>query len=326
MRRPYDPSPITRRHAAVLLTAGAALASRGPRASADPIAPPPAPSPDPGSSVVDTQDQADRMTVPVMLDGRGPYAFIVDSASDRTVVSDSVAQALGLPSAGAVMVDSATGQGPADSVRVGRLQVGAREVRNVRAPVFRRGDVGGDGLLGIDALAGQDIVMDFRAKRMAILASPRREEPGDIVVTAKSRYGQLVLVDASMDGVDLYVVIDTGAEVSIANSRLRALADRRPRAPGVQGVFGGQVVSVSGVAADAQFDTLPRVRVGGVILSNLQVAYADVYAFQRFGLQSRPAMLLGMDVLRHFDRVSVDFKARQVRFLLPSDNPPIRMN
>jgi hypothetical protein len=54
-------------------------------------------------------------------------------------------------------------------------------------------------------------------------------------------------------------------------------------------------------------------------MSNVQVAYADVHAFQEFGLQSRPAMLLGMDLLRHFDRVAVDFKARRVRFLLPSD-------
>jgi predicted aspartyl protease len=298
-------APLTRRNAAALLAAGVGLAC-GVRAMAQ--------APPSTSSVVPAaKDETDRMTVPVWLDGRGPYAFIVDTASDHTALSQDVVLALGLPSAGQVIVDSATGKGPADSVRIGRLKVGAREVTGLRTPVFRAEDIGGDGLLGIDALKDQNIVMDFRSGQMTIQPSLRRDEPGEVVVSAKSRYGQLVLVDASIDDEDLYVVIDTGGEVSIANSALRALVNRRRQAQNAA----GEVIGVSGEGARAEFDTLPHVRVGGVALSNLLVAYADVHAFERFGLRDRPAMLLGMDLLRHFDRVSVDFKARRVRFLLP---------
>jgi hypothetical protein len=49
------------------------------------------------------------------------------------------------------------------------------------------------------------------------------------------------------------------------------------------------------------------------------VAFADAHPFKRFGLLDRPAMLLGMDTLRVFHRVSVDFAQRKVRFLLPGD-------
>ena len=303
-------APLTRRDAAAFLAVGASVACGLGRARAEP-----SPPPTPGAPAVvpAARDETDRMTVPVWLDGHGPYAFIVDTASDHTALSEEVARALGLPSAGPVVVDSATGKGPADSVRIARLRVGAREVMGLRTPVFRAEDIGGDGLLGIDALKDQNIVMDFRAGQMTIQPALRGDEPGEVVVSAKSRYGQLVLVDASIDDEDLYVVIDTGGEVSIANSALRALVNRRRQA----GDPVGEVISVSGVGARAEFDTLPHVRVGGVALSNLLVAYADVHAFERFGLQGRPAMLLGMDLLRHFDRVSVDFKARRVRFLLP---------
>jgi hypothetical protein len=49
----------------------------------------------------------------------------------------------------------------------------------------------------------------------------------------------------------------------------------------------------------------------------MPVAFADVTPFARFGLSHRPALLLGMDALRSFRRVDIDFPNRQVRFLMP---------
>ena len=54
------------------------------------------------------------------------------------------------------------------------------------------------------------------------------------------------------------------------------------------------------------------------------MAYADLYAFKQFGLRDKPAMLLGMSTLRHFARVSIDFPAREVRFLLGLLIPPLQ--
>jgi hypothetical protein len=49
----------------------------------------------------------------------------------------------------------------------------------------------------------------------------------------------------------------------------------------------------------------------------MPIAFADVAPFERFGLVKRPALLLGMDALRSFRRVDIDFPNRQVRFLMP---------
>ena len=43
-----------------------------------------------------TEDLTQRMTVPVSIDGRGPYGFIIDTGAERTVISRELAETLGL--------------------------------------------------------------------------------------------------------------------------------------------------------------------------------------------------------------------------------------
>src|SRR5471030_2461470 len=59
-------------------------------------APPP---PDDGARLETAFDQAKRMTVPVYLNGQGPFGFVVDTGANRTVVATEVAAACNLPSA-----------------------------------------------------------------------------------------------------------------------------------------------------------------------------------------------------------------------------------
>jgi hypothetical protein len=46
------------------------------------------------------------------------------------------------------------------------------------------------------------------------------------------------------------------------------------------------------------------------------MAFADVPPFKLFGLADEPAILLGTDLLETFKKISLDFKARKVRFQL----------
>ena len=67
----------------------------------------------------------------------------------------------------------------------------------------------------------------------------------------------------------------------------------------------------------ADYTQAKQVRLGGIRITNLPVAFAEVHPFKALDLNDRPALLLGMDALRLFDRVSVDFANRKVRFLAP---------
>ena len=171
-------------------------------------------------------------------------------------------------------------------------------------------------MLGVDSLQRQRVVFDFGRQEMTISPSrgpEQRMARGEIVVTGRRLYGRLVLVDASVDGQRIWVIIDTGSQVSVANSALRAALQRRGRLGPTQPI---ELVSITGGRVEADYGVARRIRIGGLDIHNLPVAFADVHPFRQLGLSDRPALLLGMDALQLFERVSVDFANRRVRVLL----------
>ncbi len=264
----------------------------------------------PDSVLAASVDLSDRMSVPVTINGRGPFPFIVDTGSNRTVVSEVLARQLGLPSSGFLKVRAATSLARADSVRVASLAVGHRRLNDFLAPVFTQDNIGALGMLGIDAVADQRLVMDFRKKQMTLTNTVRHEmDAGTLVVQAKSKYGQLLLVDSWVENIPLYVIIDTGSEVTLGNNAMRTfLARRRAKQT--------DVIAVTGETARVDLGQLPELHIGKVVVLNQQVAYADLYVFEQLGLHGKPSMLLGMSTLRQCAKVSIDFPAREVRFVL----------
>jgi predicted aspartyl protease len=306
--------PVWRRYellAALLLVSNTSLAQ--------PVPPPAALPPPVQQTVVDSAtDLSMRMTVPVMIDGNGPFHFVVDTGADRTVVSRELADRLGLEPAGTATLHSMSGVGQVSTVVLDRLGVAGVVTARIKSPALAEQNLGAQGLLGIDSLKNRRIIMDF-VKRTLTIAEPGIPDPIDpdtIVVTAKSRYGQLVLVDAEIDNVHVTVIIDSGAQNTIGNPALRALLAKRHR----KMVFTPTILTdVTGGHLSADVASVARVRIANILLGRMQIAFANAHPFKRFGLEKRPAMLLGIDALSSFRRVSVDFSQRKVRFLLPDD-------
>jgi gag-polyprotein putative aspartyl protease/Aspartyl protease len=277
----------------------------------------PAPAaPDLLATVGARNDKAMRMTVPVTIEGRGPYQFVVDTGSDRTVVSQELAALLQLVVGESVTMHSMTGVGPANTVTVPSLTIAGQTTYAINAPALQQYYLGGHGLLGIDTLKKRRVVMDFDKHTLSILRSGEKEEydPDTIVVTAHSKFGQLVLVDADVDGTAITVIIDSGAENTIGNGPLRALLSKRNKR---MQFFKTELVDVTGGTLSAEYASVGSIRIAGLTVNNAVIAFADAHPFKRYGLMNKPAMLLGMDTLRGFRRVSVDFAQRKVRFLPP---------
>ena len=57
-----------------------------------------------------------------------------------------------------------------------------------------------------------------------------------------------------------------------------------------------QLISATGQTAPATLAALPRLRLGGMALNNIRAAFADLHIFSLWGLNDRPAMLVGIDV------------------------------
>ena len=255
-----------------------------------------------------------RLSVDVQVNGRGPYRFVVDSGADTSAVGLRIAHDLELPLGTPAIVSGMTSRDLVDRVRVSQLSLGPTTVRDLELPALKELDLGGDGLIGIDALLQQRLMMDFEKKLIKVEDAriPLKILPGDIVITAHRHKGQLILTAVRAARVKLDAVIDTGSEITIGNLALRDKLLAKGRAK----FFEVEAIGVTGVTVKLQLARIDELQLGPVILRDVPIAFADVPPFKLFGLSDGPALLLGTDILETFRRVSLDFRARKVRFQL----------
>jgi predicted aspartyl protease len=265
-----------------------------------------------------SRDSHDRMTVPVRIGDKGPYDFLIDTGSERTVISNDLANRLAMvPNAKATLLGVA-GQETVDTVEIDEIGLGRQSYYGIVAPVLDGRHIGADGIIGLDSLQNQRVLMDFRRNLIAIDDAKNLggNNGFEIVVTARRRSGQLILTQATIDGVRVDVVIDTGADTTIGNRALERVLSHR----GNLGTT--QLVSVTGQNMLAQLGLADKLTLGGASITNVMIAYADASPFKFLQLDKRPAILLGMRDMRVFRRVAIDFKSRKVLFDLPQSGDP----
>ena len=308
--------------AAVAILAGGLAAAQVP--VQEPSEAPPAAPVDPAATApVDTtsetlgftSDATRRMTVSVDIDGQGPYPFIVDTGAERTVVSRELAEALSLPSLGDVTLATVANVRRVPSVQIDSMRVGRRTLNDIRAPALEQANMGAMGMLGVDSLRSQRVDFDFERQELTLSHSHIDDDdwPRDtIVITGRTRLGRLILTDATVDGQRVRVIIDTGSQQTVGNMELRRRLQSRGRLGDV-GVM--ELIGVTGDRLRADSAVTRRLRLGGLHVNDMPIAFADFHLFEHLGLDRRPAILLGMDALRLFGRVSIDFANRRVRLL-----------
>ncbi|MBV1691524.1 aspartyl protease family protein [Novosphingobium sp. G106] len=260
-------------------------------------------------------DAADRMTVPVQIGSNGPYHFLLDTGSQKTVLSTDLAARLALAPIEKKRIVGVAGFGTADTAVIDELGLGRRSFYGLTVLLFEARHIGADGIVGTESLQDQRVLMDFTRNSMAVgdAKSLGGNSGFEIVVTARRKAGQLIMTHADIDGVSTDVVIDTGSDTSIGNRALqRALGQRSNLGQAV-------LASVTGQDAVADLGYAKRLGVGDIRISNIVIAYTDGPAFEALDLDRRPALLLGMRELRLFKRVAIDFSTRKVMFDLPNE-------
>jgi hypothetical protein len=267
-----------------------------------------------GGDDIDARKLRSRMTVEVNVNGAGPYRFVVDSGADTSVVGRRIAAALNLPAGGSVILNGITDSSLVDRVLVDELELGPTSVYNLRLPVLKELDIGAEGMIGLDALVEQRLMLDFEDRTIAVddALRPMPKMDGEIVVTARLKRGQLILTQVKAGTTQVDAVVDTGSEITIGNSALRdKLVKRYPGK--VEKI---QVAGVTGVVTELELIRIPELKLGSVTLQNVPIAFADVTPFEVFGIDHKPSLLLGTDLMETFRKVSLDFHARKVRFQL----------
>jgi predicted aspartyl protease len=262
--------------------------------------------------ILGAADAHERLTVPVTVQGAGPFRFLIDTGSQQTIVSTVLARQLALAQGPAVKIVGMAGVNHVATARVEEITFGKQSVKRLTVPLLDRQHVGADGILGTDALQGQRVAIDFVNDRISI-GSPREDGAAsgyEIVVRARRRSGRLILTNALIDGVHADVVIDTGAQAAIGNRALQQAM--RGKKAGV-----GALESVTGHVLTADFEIAQELKLSSLRLSNVLIAFADSPAFAALKLAQRPAIFLGMREMRAFKRVAIDFASRKVSFDVP---------
>lgn len=306
---------------AALCPALACLVSTGASAT-DPVAA--QDQPNPASSAapsIETQtevvegmaDRYNRMTVPVTIEGQGPFHFMIDTGAQATVVTRGLTEKLDLKPVGAATIIAMGSVKPVQMVRLDGLEFAQRVLDDIDAPMLEERHVGADGILGLDSLQDMRVLIDFRSDTIAVDTAEQLggNKGYEIVVRARHRLGRLIITSADIDGVKTSIVLDTGAQGSFGNDKLK----QRLRARKLDAVSS---TDVHGATFFGQRHLVDSLRIQDIELTNVPITFADSPAFAALGLDSRPALILGMRDLRLFDRVAIDFASRRVLFDVPT--------
>jgi len=310
----------------------AAAATWGSAASAECVAPPP-PDPAPAAAAAPTTgarletaigetqiDAGKRVVAPVSINGQGPFRFIVDTGANRSVLSQQLADRLGLSSRSSGPVNSIEGVTIAPFVEVSSVSYRGIGLPSDPLPVLAgRMFAGEQGLLGVDGMQGRRLLIDIEHGCVEITAS--RNAPrlfGWTTIHGQLRFGDLVVAPGRIHGVRVNIIIDTGSDASLANIALRdavsaPIADDPQHANIVRAYTAGLPVALQGAVA------VPTLEMGELTVSHVFAYVGDFHVFQLWGLTQEPTLLLGMDVISQVRGVAIDYGRSIVQFKLAQE-------
>jgi predicted aspartyl protease len=158
------------------------------------------------------------IVVDVRVNGAGPFKFILDTGTARTVVADALARELGAPVVATSEVVTITGSDRRLVVRLDSIAVSPVKVDGVLAPLVPASELaalgrGVRGLLGQDFLSAFNYTLDYRHARLTWDQAGACSAPGAVRMQAAE--GRFSMVLTGEGGASLRVVPDSGAEVAV---------------------------------------------------------------------------------------------------------------
>lgn len=280
-------------------------------------------SDDESAQVAAGRNASQHLTIKVMINGGGPFNFVVDTGAELSVLADDVAARLNLPEGAPITVEGVTGRIQTRLVPVDQLSVGPLTHRDLKLPILPRAFLLADGFLGLDVINGSRVTFDFLGKTLKIERSKNRFDADGASATrvrTSGRGGRLKATNGRVDNVQASAFIDTGAEISVGNPALEAAL--RKRRKGVH-VYGPAILTdITGTRITGELIGIREITLQNLHFTSGALVIADVPSFDTFHLRNEPALLIGMDYLRQFARVSIDYRIKEIRFELAEMTPP----
>lgn len=295
-----------------------------------------------------------RPFIEVMINGKGPLRFVVDTGASLSVISDKVAEQLGIrPAArgGKARAVGGTGTFPIvygllDSMTIGDAKIDAVPVyiRTVHTTDDMPESQRADGYLGLSVLSNFKVAIDYQNKTITLDRTPIREDeaagaqkdiaadkpadevkpidpdavPAGVEIPIRTTSGGLASTETKLPDLDrpLNFIIDTGATVSvISKAAVRRHSLDAMKIPGET----YRVIGAAGIAEGAEALRLSNLNVSGLKRENSRALILDLDAVnETSGFEQHG--ILGGDYLSNF-LVILDLRRHQ--FLLTPQNKTI---
>jgi predicted aspartyl protease len=281
---------------------------------APPVAPIPSDVDEPLYAAPTRVDRSGRILAPVLINGRGPFRFIVDTGANYSVVARRVSDALqlGTGSTASLVLNGVTGSATVPTVLVKRLEVGDLTLEERQLPVLEYVLANADGILGVEGFEDKRVTVDFQHDRITITRSRGQRPAFNFYrVPAKLRFGRLLVVDVTIGTIHAKGVIDTGSEATLGNAALARRMGVRidPKRP--TQVYGATPDIKEGVSV-----TVPEIGMGETRITNASVTFGELYVFKLWDLEQQPAVLIGMDVIGRLSVLVIDYRRRELQMRL----------
>jgi len=172
---------------------------------------------------------------------------------------------------------------------------------------------GADGIFGAAGLTEKSLSVDFERNRVRVargIEPALRKESMKIHAVRLTR--GLITLESQVGKVRTLAVIDTGSERTLGNLALRDALKLRNRT-GAEAL----VTSVYGATEQVERGELwiaPTIAIDSMRINDVQVVYGDFHIFKVWGMEDKPAIIVGMDVLGTVGSLGIDFKNQDIYF------------
>lgn len=242
--------------------------------------------------------------LPVAVNDRGPFDFILDTGAGTSLLSTELAKQLEVKIIGAKEGESAGGKISVSLAKVDSLGVGETRLPNVDVGIVDLSHIGRtvgariDGDLGYNFIKHFRITIDYRKLEMRFEDPKRVEYFGNAPLTAvpmrlANPAKPLILVEVHANGRGPFqFAIDTGTSTT-------AITPELARQLGVNSSPIG-AATTGGVHVPVTGGTLASFHVGGARIENSSVVVADFFTMLSQAIGTRLDGIVGHNFLRNY--------------------------
>jgi len=256
------------------------------------------------------------LLVPVFVNGKGPYAFMLDTGADTSAVYAWFASEQHLPSGKTATISGATGDVEETTTRVESLSLDGRAIHHLDVDTIpdRTDGVKIAGIVGADLLMDRITVMDTGCQTVSLLprgknAARLAGHSATLIEAGSIKNGKQLTLPVTVNGVAGVATLDSGARSSMINTTFANAAQIDPGSaafrdgPPARGAVQTPIPSRIGPIGTVSFP--------GSTQRNVVARVVDLPVFDDAGYSDGHAFNIGVDMLQAM-RITLDYSARRV--------------